>query len=141
MAINREVGDGWMVAVCHNNLGNAYRGLGDYSAARAHYIESLRSCREYDDKWTLAFLIEDIGVLMAKTGDGYAALQLIAAVDTLRAAIDAPRAPALGREIEEQLAPAIAELSDDQRDECRAHGAGLDLDGAIGLAFSHCSGA
>ena len=34
MRLNREVGDSWMVAISHNNLGNANRGLGDYAAAR-----------------------------------------------------------------------------------------------------------
>ena len=54
MRLNREVGDAWMVAISDNNLGNATRGLGDFSAARHHYAESLRAYREYDDKWALA---------------------------------------------------------------------------------------
>jgi hypothetical protein len=40
MRLTRQVGDTWMVAVCHNNLGNATRGLGDYAAARSHYADS-----------------------------------------------------------------------------------------------------
>ena len=34
MRLNREVGDAWMVAIGHNNLGNAARGLGDRDRAR-----------------------------------------------------------------------------------------------------------
>jgi tetratricopeptide (TPR) repeat protein len=141
MAINREVGDGWMVAVCHNNLGNAYRGLGDYSAARAHYIESLRSCREYDDKWTLAFLLEDIAMLAAAAGEVCAALELVAAVDTLRASIDAPRAPALANEIDAQLAATLRGLPEAEREACRAKGRGLELPDVLTLAISLCGGA
>src|SRR5207244_657652 len=50
MQLSRQVGDTWMVANCHNNLGNATRGLGDHAAARAHYAESLRAYRDYDDR-------------------------------------------------------------------------------------------
>ena len=67
MRLNREVGDAWMVAISDNNLGNATRGLGDFDAAQHHYAESLRAYREYDDKWALAFLVEDIGQLAAMT--------------------------------------------------------------------------
>ena len=69
MLLNREVGDAWMVALCHNNLGNATRGLGDYETARRHYADSLRAYRDYDDRWALAFLLEDIGILAALGGD------------------------------------------------------------------------
>jgi class 3 adenylate cyclase/tetratricopeptide (TPR) repeat protein len=141
MAINREVGDRWMVAVCHNNLGNACRGLRDFAAARVHYAESLRGCIEYDDKWTLAFLLEDIAMLAAVDGAGCTALQLVAAVDALRAAIDAPRAPALAKEIDAQLAAATADIDQDQRDEWRARGNVLDVDQAIALALTLCEGA
>jgi hypothetical protein len=130
-----------MVVVCHNNLGNACRGLRDFAAARVHYAESLRGCIEYDDKWTLAFLLEDIAMLAAVDGAGCTALQLVAAVDALRAAIEAPRAPGLAKEINEQLATGVAHLSQDQRDECRARGAALDLEDAMVLALTLCEGA
>jgi hypothetical protein len=141
MAINREVGDRWMIAVCHNNLGNACRGLHDFAAARAHYAESLRGCVEYDDKWTLAFLLEDIAMLAAAAGEGCAALQLIAAVDALRASIDAPRAPALAKEIDAQLAASVSGLPEAERDACRTKGRVLQLAEALTLAISLCEGA
>ena len=93
MLLNREVGDAWMVAISHNNLGNATRGLGDYEAARRHYADSLRAYRDYDDRWALAFLLEDIGVLAALTRRRERALELVGAPDALRDAIGAPRAP------------------------------------------------
>ena len=107
MLLNREVGDPWMVAIVHNNLGNATRGLGDYDAARGHYADSLRAYRDYDDRWALAFLLEDIGVLAALSGDAPPALELIGAADALRESIGAPRAPSLDEEIREQMAPAV----------------------------------
>ena len=69
MRLNREVGDSWMVAISHNNLGNANRGLGDFDEARRHYAESLRAYRDYDDKWAMAFLLEDVASLAAIAGD------------------------------------------------------------------------
>jgi len=138
MAINREVGDGWAVAVCHNNLGNAHRGLRNFAEARTRYAESLRGCRDYDDKWALAFLLEDIALLAAAEQKGSDALQLLAAVDALRSAIDAPRAPALAKEIDARLADAVAALDQGERDACRAHGSALDTRGAIALAFAIC---
>jgi class 3 adenylate cyclase/tetratricopeptide (TPR) repeat protein len=139
MAINREIGDGWMVATCHNNLGNAYRGLGEFASAREHYAESLRACRHYDDRWALAFLLEDIAILAASTGDGRAALQLVAAVDALRDEIGAPRAPALAKDIEVQLEHAIRDLPPNERDECTSRGRLLHLSDAADLAFAVCS--
>ena len=41
MRLNREVGDLWMVAIAHNNLGNALRGQGDLEQAAFHLGESL----------------------------------------------------------------------------------------------------
>jgi class 3 adenylate cyclase/tetratricopeptide (TPR) repeat protein len=141
MALNREIGDAWMVATCHNNLGNATRGLGDYAAARNHYAESLRVYRDYDDCWALAFLLEDIGVLAALCGDPSSALELIGAVDAIREAIGAPRAPALEQEMERQLAPVVAGMPEEERAACRVRGRALDVTTAIGLALSLCSGA
>jgi class 3 adenylate cyclase/tetratricopeptide (TPR) repeat protein len=139
MAINREIGDAWMVATCHNNLGNAHRGLGEHDVARAHYAESLRAYRDYDDRWALAFLLEDIAILAASTRNGCVALRLIAAVDALRTAIGAPRAPALAQDIDAQLAAAVRDLPPGERDECRTRGSLLHLGEALDLAFTVCA--
>ena len=138
MLLNREVGDDWMVAICHNNLGNATRGLGDYDAARRHYADSLRAYRAYDDRWALAFLLEDIGILAALDGDARSALELLGAADALREAIGAPRAPSLEEEIREQMAPAVATLSEHDRLACRERGRSLDLAAAVDHALALC---
>ncbi len=127
-----------MVAICHNNLGNATRGLGDYETARRHYADSLRAYRAYDDRWALAHLLEDIGILVALGGDARPALELIGAADAFREAIGAPRAPSLEQEIGQQLAPAMGALSDEERQACRARGRTLDLDAAVDRALVLC---
>jgi len=141
MTINREIGDTWMVAVCDNNLGNATRGLGDYGAARKHYADSLRAYRDYDDRWSLAFLLEDIGVLAALDGNACAALELVGATDAIRDAIGAPRAPSLEQEMERQLSPLVAGLSQEACDASRAGGRALQLDVAVARALAICSNA
>ena len=138
MRLAREIGDPWMVAICHNNLGNATRGLGDYEAARAHYAESIRGYRDYGDKWAFAFLLEDVGILAALIGDAPSALTLIGAADTFREAIGTPRAPSLAEEIESQLAKAVATLSEPDRLAYRAQGRTLDLAAAVERALALC---
>ena len=139
MRINREVGDTWMVANCNNNLGNATRGLGDYAAARVHYAESLRAYREYDDRWALAFLLEDVGVLAALRGDAASALELIGATDAIREAIGAPRAPSLAQELQQQVAAATTGIPEGEREASRARGRALDLHAAIERALAVCA--
>jgi hypothetical protein len=124
-----------MVALVHNNLGNATRGIGDYETASRHYADALRAYRNYDDRWALAFLLEDIGVLAALDADPCAALGLIGAADAAREVIGAPRAPSLETEIKKKLAPSIVQLSERERTECRARGRALDISAAIDYAL------
>ena len=65
MALNREVGDAWMVALSDHNLGNANRELGEHALARRHYAASLVAYRSYEDAWALVFLLEDVAVMLA----------------------------------------------------------------------------
>jgi tetratricopeptide (TPR) repeat protein len=138
MRLNREVGDSWMVAISHNNLGNANRGLGDYAAARRHYGESLRTYRDYDDRWALAFLLEDVAVLATLEGGAEQALELLGAADTLRAATGSPRGEALEAELDRRLQAARDTLGE-AANETRGRGARLDLDAAVQVALDVCA--
>ena len=113
MRLNREIGDAWMVAIGHNNLGNATRGLGDLAAAREHYAAALAAYRDYDDRWAMAFLLEDMGILAAHAGDAMAAHEALGAALRMRDEIDAPRAPALVEELGAALADARAALGEE----------------------------
>jgi tetratricopeptide (TPR) repeat protein len=136
MALNREVGDNWMVAISHNNLGNANRGLGDYAAAREHYVACLQAHREHDDKWALAFLLEDVSRLAALADEPVLALELLGAADALHEQTGAPRSAALDQEIAADTEPAVSSLTADQRTSARQRGRTFDPARAIDAALS-----
>ena len=139
MRLNREVGDLWMVAIGHNNLGNARASARRLRRGAAHYTAGLRIYRDYGDRWALAFLLEDVAVLAALTGDPSRALELIGAADSLREEIGAPRAPSLQEEIDEQLAPARTQLRGPEAEAALAKGRALTLDDGVGVALELCA--
>jgi tetratricopeptide (TPR) repeat protein len=126
-----------MVAISHNTLGNATRGLGEYDAARAHYAESLRAYRDYDDKWAAAFLLEDIAMLAALVGEPARALELVGAADRLREEIGTPRSPALAESLDEALR-AAREYLGDEAEAAGRRGRELVTSAAIDLAVAFC---
>jgi len=138
MVLSREVGDAWMVALCDHNLANANRGLGEHDAARNHYTASLKAYRAYEDAWALAFLLEDVGLLVAATGNASAAHELLGAADALREGNDMPRAPSREQEIRHDLLDLAASVPQPQRDACRARGRTMGLHAAVDYALALC---
>ena len=104
-----EVGDPWLVGVGHHNLGNATRDLGDLEAARGHFGPALATYVEHDDLWSLAHLFEDVAVWLLARGpaDDADAVSLLAAAESLRAEIGAPRFPPTQEALTEALRPAL----------------------------------
>src|SRR4029079_7283187 len=92
----------------------------------------------FDDKWSMAFLFEDIGILAAMSGNPEVALELVGAADAAREAIGAPRSPSLAQEIDQQLASAVAGLSEVERAAHRESGRALDLPAAVERALALC---
>ena len=60
-----EIGDAQMLAIARHSLANVYRALGQGDEARPLFAASLETYRRLDDRWGLAFLLEDIGILVA----------------------------------------------------------------------------
>ncbi len=127
-----------MVAISHNNLGNAFRGLGNFEAARRDYSESLQAYRAYGDKWAIAFLLEDIGALAALAGEQERALELVGAADRMREEIGSPRGPALDTELERRLQAAHEVLGDEVAKGIRTRGAEHGLEEALDAALAFC---
>ena len=140
MRLNREVGDAWMVAISHNNLGNATRGLGDYAAARGHYADSLRAYRAYDDRWALGVPARGHRASSRRsTGERSAALELAGAAEKLREEIGSPRAPGLQEQLDQALATAAGALDGQGSAEAAARGRGRSFAEAVSAALAFCS--
>jgi hypothetical protein len=140
MRLNREVGDTWMVAVSHNNLGNAYRGLGDGEGARDHYATSAEAYLAYGDRWAAAFLLEDISTLAAAEEQPTVALELLGAADRMRQEIDSPRSDALEAELRREIVERGTGVDDEARAAARGRGRAMDLVAALTAAIAFCRG-
>lgn len=135
----QEVGDGWMVAIAQNNLGNATRDLGDLDGARREYAAALATYVDLDDHWALAFLLEDVGILAARSGRPADALRLLGASETVRVETGSPRGAALDEELATNYGPAGAALGEAAALDAVDRGRRLDLASACALAFSICA--
>ena len=134
-----EVGDASMVAIARNNLGNASRGLGDLQTACTEYAAALLAYRDLDDQWGLSFLLEDVAVLASLAGELDLAFELLGAAETVRAAIGAPRSPALVDELAGHLAMAREVLGVAMAETAVVRGQSLTLDEAVELALACCT--
>jgi tetratricopeptide (TPR) repeat protein len=103
IALAGKVGDRWIAAVGEHNNGIAQRGLRDFAASAAAFLEALQAYVDYDDRWSLMLLAEDVVFLAVDTGQDDAALRLVAAADELRTSLEAPRPPALQRQLDAAL--------------------------------------
>ena len=108
-----------------------------YGAAGALYDESLSIYRQLGDKWALAYLLEDIGWLVAEQGNGEAALTLVSAAATLREEISAPLTEGEANKLHAALAPALATLNAEQQAGSSAAGKALSLAEAVDYAQRH----
>jgi tetratricopeptide (TPR) repeat protein len=134
----REVGDTWMMAISQNNLGNATRDLGDHAAAQANYAASLQTYRDLDDRWALAFLLEDIGILVADRGRPAEGLALLGVTEAVREAIGSPRGTALDAELLERFAAARASLGQEEADAAVERGRAMHFETALDVAAALC---
>jgi len=62
-----RVGDGVTLAVCHGNMANVYRELGDMEAARDNYGEALRLHTEMGHRGQRAIVLSNLGLLHQTT--------------------------------------------------------------------------
>ena len=131
----RQVGVRWTIANFLNNLGNAARGQRDDDRAHALYRESLLIYRGFGDKWALAYLLEDIGSLLALEGKPTHALRLIGAAAALRAAIGVPLSGAEQARLDRLLAPALSHLAGWDQARALADGRALPQADAISEAL------
>ena len=107
IALAERVGDRWIAAVGAHNKGIAQRGLGNAADSGDQFLEALEAYVDYDDRWSLMLLAEDVVFLAVDTGQFAAAVALLARADALHVDLDAPRTPT----VQAQLAAAMADVS------------------------------
>ncbi len=135
LALQREVGDKYYIANVLNNLGNVLRAQGEYPKAFQAYRESLLINQALGDGWSLAFLLEDVGLLDVLRGQPERALRLISAASALRERINAPLSPVERARLEDYLRPVHQALSEETQSALWAEGRQLNLSQAIELAL------
>jgi hypothetical protein len=131
MRLAGEVGDRWMIAVGHHNLGNANLGLGVQGKAGDEFLLALQAYEDYSDLWSVALLVEDMVLLALAKDELVHAVELLGAADALRARLDAPRPPAVAATLDGALDDVRARLGENESD---ARNRGLHLDSeALGV--------
>jgi len=134
--VGLEVGDLWLLGVIQHNIGNATRELGDGSSAGRRYADALRTYAVIGDNWDMCVLFEDIAILAV--GDNVrAALRLLGAAETLRAAVGSTRLAAQQADVSARFEQVHHELGASAEEEV-ATGRALSQDGANDLALDLC---
>jgi class 3 adenylate cyclase/tetratricopeptide (TPR) repeat protein len=138
ISLAREIGDRLNIAIGQNNLASALRLLGRWEAAGAEYAAVLETYRELDDRWSMTFLLEDIALLAAGSGQDGDAFRLYGAADGQRIEIGAPRAPSLQQDLDGHLAQARGSLGHDAVARAVSDGMTMGLEESIVLALLVC---
>ena len=117
----RRPGDGRPLDV---HPGNAERDLGDHWAAATRYAEALQLQRELDDRFSLTFILEDVGVLLARVDADAGGFELLGGAESVRNQIGSPRPPTLDVELAGHFAAAREAIGDTAAERAVASGRG-----------------
>jgi len=86
-------------------------------------------------KALLTFIVEDVGVLLARAGEEEQGFELLGGAEAIRAEIGSPRPPTLEVELEGHLASARATIGDEVADAAVARGRAWSFEDAIDAAL------
>ncbi len=136
LEISREIGYRELIVHSERTLADANRNAGNYAAAAVKYGSAIRGYRDVGNEYELSFLLEDVGVLLARALGGAIGFELVGAAEGLRAKVGAPRPPALETELANHLAAARASLGEEQADAAVARGQAWSLDEALDATFA-----
>ncbi len=136
LRLSRELGDRAMIAHSTFTLGNAERDLGKHGAAAARYAEALQLQRDLDDRFSLTFILEDVGVLLARAGEEIRGFELLGGAEAVRALIGSPRPPTLDVELAGHFAAARETIGSEAADDAVARGRGWSFEEAVDAALS-----
>ena len=81
LAISREIGDRAMISHSLRTLADGHRNAGNYPRAAELYAEAIRAYRDLGNEFELGFILEDVGVLCARSLAGVAGFELLGAAE------------------------------------------------------------
>ncbi|HET9346987.1 MAG TPA: tetratricopeptide repeat protein, partial [Candidatus Limnocylindrales bacterium] len=136
LRLSRELGDRAMVAHSTFTLGNAERDLGELRSAATRYVDALQLQRELDDRFSLTFIIEDVGVLLARAGEEEQGFELLGGAEAVRAQIGSPRPPTLEVELAGHFAAAREAIGDEAADAAVGRGRAWSFEEAVDAALA-----
>ena len=131
LAISREIGDRAMISHSLRTLADGHRNAGNYPRAAELYAEAIRAYRDLGNEFELGFILEDVGVLCARSLGGVAGFELLGAAEAVRARVGSPRPPALEAELLTQFAEAREAIGSEAADQAIERGRGLSLEQAL----------
>ena len=140
MAICRRLGNQYAVGNILNNLAAAEYGEGDYTAAYAHFAESLTIAQELGDKIVgdkiaISYALDGFAALAVRRGESGLAATLAGAAEHLRESIKYNIEPAERRFRHAYLASLRRMLSNGDFSTAYGQGRKLKLDEAVALAL------
>jgi tetratricopeptide (TPR) repeat protein len=139
LRLSRELGDRAMIAHSTFTLGNAERDLGDHAAAAARYVQALELQHELDDRFSLTFILEDVGVLLARAGEPERGFELLGGAEAVRDQIGSPRPPTLDVELNGHFAAARETIGETLATDAIARGRAWSFEETIDAALAASS--
>jgi class 3 adenylate cyclase/tetratricopeptide (TPR) repeat protein len=136
LAHSRELGDRQLIAHATFTLGNAERDAGDLRAAAGRYVSALELQRELDDRFSLTFIVEDVGVLLARAGDAVGGFELLGGAEAIRTLIGSPRPGTLEAELAGHFADARSSIGEDAADAAVERGRSWTFDEVLDRAIA-----
>ena len=134
LAISREIGDRAMISHSLRTLADGHRNDGNYARAAALYAEAIRAYLDLGNEFELGFILEDVGILCARSLGGVVGFELLGAAEALRARVGSPRPPALEAELEHHFAQAREAIGSEAADDGIERGRALPLEEALARA-------
>jgi ATP/maltotriose-dependent transcriptional regulator MalT len=135
LALMRQVGDQWSMALVLVNLGGVAQARGEYEPARRAYEESLALCQELKDRRGMAWCLECLAEVAAAQGRPQRGARLMGAAEGLLDAIGASWPPNYVAGRERAMAVIRTALGDETSAAAWAEGRAMTLQQAIAYAL------
>jgi hypothetical protein len=137
LALRREIGDPFGIALSSNALADATLAVGDGEGATTLYRQAIDICRELRYDGGIAASLEGLACAAAAEGSGERAAALFAAAEKLRDALHTPLPPVRAQRHEHFLDLARARVGEAAWAAAWTRGRALSVDGMVDAVRKH----